>query len=131
MVFFFCLYLYRASESCIQGGFHWILPFLHKVIQCALLYCDLIEDPLCFPHSQFQGGISVTATNCPPDWTEFTGPFQLIMWKKMMHVLHTSEFPAFTTELLLLTVKNIAVTEFHLKTCKLDYYRAPFGFKII
>ncbi|XP_062392402.1 E3 ubiquitin-protein ligase TRIM47 isoform X1 [Sardina pilchardus] len=37
----------------------------------------------------FQGSSSVTATNCPPDWTEFTGPFQLIMWKKMMHVLHT------------------------------------------
>ncbi|XP_056141285.1 E3 ubiquitin-protein ligase TRIM47 [Lampris incognitus] len=27
--------------------------------------------------------------NCPPDWTDFSGPFQLIMWKKMMHVLHT------------------------------------------
>ncbi|XP_030648754.1 E3 ubiquitin-protein ligase TRIM47 [Chanos chanos] len=39
--------------------------------------------------SPFDGNTSVQATNCPPDWTEFTGPFQLIMWKKMMHVLHT------------------------------------------
>ncbi|KAK0133516.1 Zinc-binding protein A33 [Merluccius polli] len=23
------------------------------------------------------------------DWTDFSGPFQLIVWKKMMHVLHT------------------------------------------
>ncbi|CAL8280948.1 unnamed protein product [Arctogadus glacialis] len=29
------------------------------------------------------------AVNCPSDWTDFSGPFQLIVWKKMMHVLHT------------------------------------------
>ncbi|XP_073685659.1 E3 ubiquitin-protein ligase TRIM47 isoform X1 [Garra rufa] len=33
--------------------------------------------------------LSVQASNSPPDFSEFTGPFQLIMWKKMMHVLHT------------------------------------------
>ncbi|XP_034034184.1 E3 ubiquitin-protein ligase TRIM47 [Thalassophryne amazonica] len=27
--------------------------------------------------------------NCQTDFTDFSGPFQLIMWKKMMHVLHT------------------------------------------
>ncbi|XP_068600097.1 E3 ubiquitin-protein ligase TRIM47 [Brachionichthys hirsutus] len=27
--------------------------------------------------------------NCQPEFTDFSGPFQLIMWKKMMHVLHT------------------------------------------
>ncbi|KAM6907384.1 E3 ubiquitin-protein ligase TRIM47 [Xenentodon cancila] len=27
--------------------------------------------------------------NCQSDFTDFSGPFQLIMWKKMMHVLHT------------------------------------------
>ncbi|XP_063059412.1 E3 ubiquitin-protein ligase TRIM47 [Engraulis encrasicolus] len=32
---------------------------------------------------------NVQSSNCPADWYEFTGPFQLIMWKKMMHVLHT------------------------------------------
>uniref|UniRef100_A0A3P8X0A1 Tripartite motif containing 47 n=1 Tax=Cynoglossus semilaevis TaxID=244447 RepID=A0A3P8X0A1_CYNSE len=26
---------------------------------------------------------------CQTDFTNFSGPFQLIMWKKMMHVLHT------------------------------------------
>ncbi|KAL2094305.1 hypothetical protein ACEWY4_009024 [Coilia grayii] len=39
--------------------------------------------------SPFQCSSSMQATSCPPDWSEFTGPFQLIMWKKMMHVLHT------------------------------------------
>lgn len=33
--------------------------------------------------------LSVQSSNSPPDFSEFTGPFQLIMWKKMMHVLHT------------------------------------------
>ncbi|KAM3868763.1 E3 ubiquitin-protein ligase TRIM47 [Diretmus argenteus] len=32
---------------------------------------------------------SLEPVNCPSDWTDFSGPFQLIMWKKMMHVLHT------------------------------------------
>ncbi|XP_054610536.1 E3 ubiquitin-protein ligase TRIM47 [Dunckerocampus dactyliophorus] len=27
--------------------------------------------------------------NCPTEMMYFSGPFQLIMWKKMMHVLHT------------------------------------------
>ncbi|KAG8007985.1 Zinc-binding protein A33 [Nibea albiflora] len=27
--------------------------------------------------------------NCQTEMTDFSGPFQLIMWKKMMHVLHT------------------------------------------
>ncbi|XP_061787326.1 E3 ubiquitin-protein ligase TRIM47 [Nerophis lumbriciformis] len=27
--------------------------------------------------------------NYPTEFTDFSGPFQLIMWKKMMHVLHT------------------------------------------
>uniref|UniRef100_A0A3Q3W9I8 Tripartite motif containing 47 n=1 Tax=Mola mola TaxID=94237 RepID=A0A3Q3W9I8_MOLML len=27
--------------------------------------------------------------NCQTEFTDFSGPFQLIMWKKMMHVLHT------------------------------------------
>uniref|UniRef100_A0A1A8G451 Tripartite motif containing 47 n=1 Tax=Nothobranchius korthausae TaxID=1143690 RepID=A0A1A8G451_9TELE len=27
--------------------------------------------------------------DCPTNFTDFSGPFQLIMWKKMMHVLHT------------------------------------------
>lgn len=27
--------------------------------------------------------------DCQTDFSEFSGPFQLIMWKKMMHVLHT------------------------------------------
>ncbi|KAM9343939.1 E3 ubiquitin-protein ligase TRIM17-like [Pholidichthys leucotaenia] len=27
--------------------------------------------------------------SCQTDFTDFSGPFQLIMWKKMMHVLHT------------------------------------------
>ncbi|KAM6985191.1 E3 ubiquitin-protein ligase TRIM47 [Aplochiton taeniatus] len=27
--------------------------------------------------------------NCPMDWTDYSGPSQLIIWKKMMHVLHT------------------------------------------
>lgn len=31
----------------------------------------------------------IASCNCPVDWTDFSGPFQLIMWKKMMHVLHT------------------------------------------
>ncbi|KAJ8342515.1 hypothetical protein SKAU_G00324430 [Synaphobranchus kaupii] len=39
--------------------------------------------------SPFQVCSSLQATNCPPNWEEFTGPLQLIMWKKMMHVLHT------------------------------------------
>ncbi|XP_028840657.1 E3 ubiquitin-protein ligase TRIM47 isoform X2 [Denticeps clupeoides] len=39
--------------------------------------------------SPFQMSSSIQATSCTPDWSEFTGPFQLIMWKKMMHVLHT------------------------------------------
>ncbi|TRY98154.1 hypothetical protein DNTS_033087 [Danionella cerebrum] len=33
--------------------------------------------------------LNVSPTSSPPDFSEFTGPFQLIMWKKMMHVLHT------------------------------------------
>ncbi|KAK3549935.1 hypothetical protein QTP86_016788 [Hemibagrus guttatus] len=36
--------------------------------------------------------LTVQAVNCPPDFTEFTGPFQLILWKKMMHVLHTIKY---------------------------------------
>ncbi|KAM8835498.1 E3 ubiquitin-protein ligase TRIM47 [Synchiropus picturatus] len=28
-------------------------------------------------------------TNCQTEFTDFTGPFQLIIWKKMMHLLHT------------------------------------------
>ncbi|XP_067085234.1 E3 ubiquitin-protein ligase TRIM47 [Osmerus mordax] len=32
---------------------------------------------------------SVSSCNCPVDWTDFSGPFQLILWKKMMHVLYT------------------------------------------
>lgn len=32
---------------------------------------------------------SLETVNCQTEFTEFSGPFQLIMWKKMMHVLHT------------------------------------------
>lgn len=32
---------------------------------------------------------SIEPVNCPTEFTDFSGPFQLIMWKKMMHVLHT------------------------------------------
>ncbi|KAJ8266676.1 hypothetical protein GJAV_G00133340 [Gymnothorax javanicus] len=39
--------------------------------------------------SPFHVSPSIQATNCPPNWEEFNGPIQLIMWKKMMHVLHT------------------------------------------
>ncbi|XP_035287686.1 E3 ubiquitin-protein ligase TRIM47 isoform X1 [Anguilla anguilla] len=39
--------------------------------------------------SPFQVSSPLQATNCPPNWEEFNGPLQLIMWKKMMHVLHT------------------------------------------
>ncbi|KAG9351775.1 hypothetical protein JZ751_023026 [Albula glossodonta] len=39
--------------------------------------------------SPYQVYSSLQATNCPPNWDEFTGPLQLMMWKKMMHVLHT------------------------------------------
>lgn len=35
---------------------------------------------------------SLEPVNCQTEFTDFSGPFQLIMWKKMMHVLHTSEF---------------------------------------
>lgn len=35
---------------------------------------------------------SLDTVNCATEFTDFSGPFQLIMWKKMMHVLHTSEF---------------------------------------
>ncbi|XP_077361856.1 E3 ubiquitin-protein ligase TRIM47 [Festucalex cinctus] len=30
-----------------------------------------------------------TPVDSPTEFTDFSGPFQLIMWKKMMHVLHT------------------------------------------
>ncbi|XP_056298453.1 E3 ubiquitin-protein ligase TRIM47 [Pseudoliparis swirei] len=32
---------------------------------------------------------ALDAVNCPAEFTDFSAPFQLIMWKKMMHVLHT------------------------------------------
>lgn len=32
---------------------------------------------------------SFEPVDCQTDFSEFSGPFQLIMWKKMMHVLHT------------------------------------------
>ncbi|XP_053187568.1 E3 ubiquitin-protein ligase TRIM47 [Scomber japonicus] len=32
---------------------------------------------------------SLETVNCQTEFTDFSGPFQLIMWKKMMHVLHT------------------------------------------
>ncbi|XP_076605787.1 E3 ubiquitin-protein ligase TRIM47 [Chaetodon auriga] len=32
---------------------------------------------------------SLEQVNCQTEFTDFSGPFQLIMWKKMMHVLHT------------------------------------------
>ncbi|KAK5858566.1 hypothetical protein PBY51_002697 [Eleginops maclovinus] len=32
---------------------------------------------------------SLDTVNCATEFTDFSGPFQLIMWKKMMHVLHT------------------------------------------
>lgn len=35
--------------------------------------------------------LAVDTANCPTEYTDFSGPIQLIMWKKMMHVLHTSE----------------------------------------
>lgn len=35
---------------------------------------------------------SLEPVNCQTEFTDFSGPFQLIMWKKMMHVLHTSKF---------------------------------------
>ncbi len=45
-----------------------------------------------FSRSPCHINVSVQASNSPPDFSEFTGPFQLIMWKKMMHVLHTSKY---------------------------------------
>lgn len=33
----------------------------------------------------------VERVNCQTVFLDVAGPFQLIMWKKMMHVLHTSE----------------------------------------
>lgn len=33
---------------------------------------------------------SVERVNCQTVFLDTAGPFQLIMWKKMMHVLHTS-----------------------------------------
>ncbi|XP_058483123.1 E3 ubiquitin-protein ligase TRIM47 [Solea solea] len=32
---------------------------------------------------------SMEAVNCQTEFTDFSGPIQLIVWKKMMHVLHT------------------------------------------
>lgn len=37
----------------------------------------------------------VERVNCQTVFLDVTGPFQLIMWKKMMHVLHTSELDSF------------------------------------
>ena len=51
-----------------------------------------------FFHSVFSRAIyckpfsPVEPVNCPAEFIDFSGPFQLIMWKKMMHVLHTSKF---------------------------------------
>ncbi|XP_061608329.1 E3 ubiquitin-protein ligase TRIM47 [Phyllopteryx taeniolatus] len=33
--------------------------------------------------------VEVEPVSSPTEFTDFSGPFQLIMWKKMMHVLHT------------------------------------------
>lgn len=35
---------------------------------------------------------SVERVNCQAVFLDTAGPFQLTMWKKMMHVLHTSEW---------------------------------------
>uniref|UniRef100_A0A3B3C372 Tripartite motif containing 47 n=1 Tax=Oryzias melastigma TaxID=30732 RepID=A0A3B3C372_ORYME len=46
-------------------------------------------------HSHISGNTSFELSPCsipvmcPTEFTDFSGPFQLIMWKKMMHVLHT------------------------------------------
>uniref|UniRef100_A0A4W5KTS6 Tripartite motif containing 47 n=1 Tax=Hucho hucho TaxID=62062 RepID=A0A4W5KTS6_9TELE len=48
-------------------------------------------------HNHIRGNTSfevsfplISSVNCPGDWmNEFSGPHQLILWKRMMHVLHT------------------------------------------
>ena len=49
-----------------------------------------------FSSRPLQVNPSISSCNCPVDWTDFSGPFQLILWKKMMHVLYTSEFTTHT-----------------------------------
>lgn len=44
--------------------------------------------------------MSLEPVNCAAEFTDFSGPFQLIMWKKMMHVLHTSKFTLKSVKLL-------------------------------
>uniref|UniRef100_A0A3P9M712 Tripartite motif containing 47 n=1 Tax=Oryzias latipes TaxID=8090 RepID=A0A3P9M712_ORYLA len=40
-------------------------------------------------HRHVSGNTNLEPIMCPTEFTDFSGPFQLIMWKKMMHVLHT------------------------------------------
>ncbi|XP_036380377.1 E3 ubiquitin-protein ligase TRIM47 [Megalops cyprinoides] len=47
---------------------------------------EAMSQTISSPHQMYT---SLQATNYPPNWDEFTGPLQLIVWKKMMHVLHT------------------------------------------
>lgn len=69
---------------------HLLLFFFYRVIHCKPF-------------------ISLEPVNCQTEFTDFSGPFQLIMWKKMMHVLHTSEFTLHTEKHALNTVKSVAV----------------------
>ena len=57
-------------------------------------------------HRPLQVNPSISSCNCPVDWTDFSGPFQLILWKKMMHVLYTSEFTTHTHTQRHVQIKN-------------------------
>lgn len=71
------MFVYRFELKGTLIKIVFIAFFLHRVIHCK-------------PFT------SLEPVNCPTEFTDFSGPFQLIMWKKMMHVLHTSKFTLHT-----------------------------------